>query len=199
MTDNKIFKCSQCEYTTNRKYNLEKVHMKKHTETTTEHKYECAPCGLTFRCKSNLKVHVNSARHKKRIIEACPAAVITTETKYNDIVIKTKKRIDPTKSNLYLKKVNVTKPKKQAKDTDEEPKQKKQPRAKPINKDMFKDPSDLDDTEINDLVELFIKYCKGKTDLNDFYDFDGYRDDPEPEAEYNEIIDTINDPDFKLF
>ena len=198
MTDNKIFKCEQCEYTSNRKYNL-KIHMKKHNETSIEHKYECAPCGITFRCKYNLKVHINSSRHKKRIIEACPDAVITTETKYNDIVIKTKKRIDPTKSNLYLKKVNVTKPKKQAKDTDKEPKPKKQSRAQPINKDMFKDPCDLDNDEINDLVKLFIKYCAGKIDLNDFYDQDGYKDDPEPEAEYNEILDVLNDPDFTLF
>ena len=196
---NKIFKCDHCDYTTNRKYNLEKVHMKKHTETTTEHKYECAPCGLTFRCKSNLKVHLASGRHKKRIIDACPDAVITTETKHNDIVIKTKKRIDPTKSHIYLKKVNVTKPKKPTEDTDGEPKQKKQPRAQPINKAMFKDPSDLDDDQINNLVDVFIKYCKGKIDLNDFYDFDYYRDEPEPEAEYADIIDTINDNDFTLF
>jgi hypothetical protein len=138
--------------------------MKKHTETTTEHKYECAPCGLTFRCKSNLKVHINSQKHKKRIIDACPDAVITTETKHNDIIIKTKKRIDPNKSHIYLKKVNVTKPKKQ-----------------------------------NNLVELFIKYCSGKIDLNDFYDFDFYRDEPEPDAEYNDILDVLNDDDFKLF
>ena len=64
---------------------------------------------------------------------------------------------------------------------------------------MFKDPCDLDNDEINDLVELFIKYCKGKIDLNEYYDFNYYRTDPEPEAEYNEIIHTINDPDFNLF
>ena len=195
MTDNKIFKCLQCNYTTNRKYNLEKVHMKKHTETTTEHKYECAPCGLTFRDKYNLKVHLSSGRHRKRIIEACPDAVITTQTKHNDIVIKTKKRIDPTKSHIYLKKVNVTKPKK-TKDKDKETK----PRAKPINKAMFRDSYDLSADQINDLVELFIKYCAGKIDLNEFYDFHYYRrTDPEPEAEYHVIIDTINDQDFKLF
>lgn len=192
MTD-KNFKCEQCKYTSNRKYNL-KIHMKKHDETTIEHKYECAPCGLSFRCKSNLKVHLASGRHKKRIIDACPDVVITTETKHNDIVIKTKKRIDPTKSHIYLKKVNVTKPKK-TKDKDKETK----PRAKPINKAMFGDPADLDDDQINNLVDVFIKYCKGKIDLNDFYDFDFYRAEPEPEAEYADIRDVLNDDDFKLF
>ena len=192
MTDNKIFQCDQCNYTSNRKYNL-KIHMKKHTETTTEHKYECAPCGLTFRCKSNLKVHLASGKHKKRIIDSCPDAVITTETKHNNIVIKTKKQIDPNKSHIYLKKVNVNKPKKQTKD--KEPK----PRAQPINKNMFRDPAYLDDDKINDLVELFIKYCSGKIDLNEFYDFDYYRNEPEPEAEYNDIINTIDDNDFTLF
>ena len=192
MTDNKIFQCDQCNYKSNRKYNL-KIHYKKHTETTTEHKYECAPCGLTFRCKSNLKVHLASGKHKKRIIDSCPDAVITTETKHNNIVIKTKKQIDPNKSHIYLKKVNVNKPKKQTKDKETKP------RTQPINKGMFKDPADLDDDQINNLVDVFIKYCKGKIDLNDFYDFDFYSDEPEPDAEYNDIIDTINDDDFKLF
>ena len=192
MTDNKIFQCDQCNYTSNRKYNL-KIHTKKHNQTTTEHKFECAPCGLTFRCKSNLKVHINSGKHKKRIIEACPDACVKIETKYKDTVIKTKNKIDPSKSHLYLKKVNVTKPKKQTKDKETKP------RTQPINKGMYKDPADLDDDKINDLVELFIKYCSGKIDLNEFYDFDFYRNEPEPEAEYIEIINTINDNDFKLF
>ena len=193
MTDNKTFQCNQCNYISNRKYNL-KIHMKKHNETTTQHKFECSICNLTFRDKYNLKVHINSARHIQRVKSNCPDACVKIETKHNEIIIKTKNKIDPSKSHLYLKKVNVTKPKKQTKD--KEPK----PRAKSINKKMFIDPYDLDNDQIKKLVDLFINYCSKKIDLNDFYDFDFYRrTDPEPEAEYADIIDTINDNDFTLF
>lgn len=196
---NKIYKCDQCDYETNRKYNLYTIHMRKHTTDTIEHKYACDACNMTFRCKSNLTGHLRTLKHKKNLAASCPDAFITTETKYNDVVIKTKKKIDHTKSHLYLKKISITKAKKQKDDNDDEPAKPKSKRTQPISRALFKDVADLSENQISDLVDIFKQFAKGKVDLNDFYDADYYQDNPEPEAEYNEIIDTLNDPDFKLF
>ena len=197
---NKIFKCDQCDYETNRKYNLYTIHMRKHTTDTIEHKYACDACNMTFRCKSNLGGHLKTLKHKKNLAATCPDAFITTETKYNDIVIKTKKKVDATKSHLYLKKISVTKPKKKQKEEsdDDEPKPKSK-RTQPISRALFKDAGELSESQISDLVDLFNQFAKGKIDLNDFYDWDYYQDNPEPEAEYNDILDAIKDEDFKLF
>ena len=199
MSNIKKFKCDLCEYATDRKYNLYTIHMRKHTEHTIEHKYACDACNMTFRCKSNLSGHLKTLKHKKNLAANCPEAFTTTETRYNDIIIKTKKQIDHTKSHLYLKKISVTKPKKKQKDDDDDEPKPKSKRTQPISRALFKDAAELSESQISDLVDLFKQFAKDKIDLNDFYDADYYQDNPEPEAEYNDILDAIKDEDFKLF
>ena len=165
----KIYNCSLCEYQTDRKYNLEKIHMKKHNDDSVEHKYACEICNLTFRCKYNFKVHYTSTRHIKNVKLQMPEACNEIKTEYNNIQINKKIKIDPTKVNLYLKKVNITKSKNK-KEIIEQPKPKK------FNKLDYKDYNELDDDEMKNLIEQFYKYAELKQiDLNEFYDIEYYQ------------------------
>ena len=83
----KFHHCDQCDYKSNRKYNLQLHISRMHDENSeVHHKFECVLCQKTFRDMFNLKVHTKSALHLRARIRAFNAE---------------KKQLDPVRDPEY--------------------------------------------------------------------------------------------------
>ena len=97
-----------------------------------------------------------------------PEACLEIKKKYHDIQINKRCKIDPKKINLYLKRVNITKPKNK--------KEQETPKPKIFNKSDYKDYNDLNEDEMQNLIEQFYKYAElKKINLDEFYDIEYYQ------------------------
>lgn len=168
------FECQYCDYSTSRKYNL-KRHELAHDSDTVEHNYACAVCNISFRCKSNLKVHYRSARHMKKVKEQCPNACVKVEKKVNGIAHSSYVKIDPLKVSMYLQKVNIVKNKKTKEIISKKIQQIKSEAPGTFDKSKYIDYYKLSENEMEILIGQFVSYLRQRgIDPNDYMDYDYY-------------------------
>ena len=110
-TKENIYACSECNYKSNNKSNYNR-HLKAHSGVMV-HKYYCNLCESSFRCKYNLKKHIQSKTHYKRMAELNEKTIAPLRTyenidsgKFTELKIKQKQE---NRKNLLKKKETIIK------------------------------------------------------------------------------------------